>query len=97
MQIFLIKEYANLIKEYAKMKRLYPNTVSTFRVKDSSGYLFWMKYKDIRRELFLEDLNDPEFINNWLDMYRDTNGRNPEVTKNLIENVTGGVQSWNDC
>ena len=48
-----------------------------------------MNYTDNRRALFLEDLEDPEFINKWFDMYRDTNGFNPEVTTNLIENVTG--------
>ena len=48
-----------------------------------------MNYTDQRRALFLEDLDDPEFITKWFDMYRDTNGFNPEVTTNLIENVTG--------
>ena len=36
----------------------------------------------------MEDLDDPEFINKWFDMYRVTNGFNPEVITNLIENVT---------
>ena len=48
-----------------------------------------MNYTDTQRALFLEHLDDPEFINKWFNMYRDTNGGNPEVTTNLIENVTG--------
>ena len=88
-QTILENDYANLIKECAKMKRTYKNTAFTFGVRDSRGYLFWMNYTDSRRALFLEDLDDPEFINKWFDMYRDTNGLNPEVTTNLIENVTG--------
>ena len=88
-QTILENDYANLIKELAKLRRSYRNTAFTFGVKDSNGYLFWMNYTDGRRALFLEDLDDPEFINKWFDMYRDTNGFNPEVTTNLIENVTG--------
>ena len=42
-----------------------------------------------RQTLFLEDLDGPEFINKWFDIYRDTNAFSPEVTTNLIENVTG--------
>ena len=88
-QTILENDYANLIKECAKMKRTYKNTAFTFGVRDSRGYLFWMNYTDSRRALFLEDLDDPEFINKWFDMYRDTNAFNPKVTTNLIENVTG--------
>ena len=88
-QTILENDYANLIKEVAKLRRSYRNTAFTFGVRDSRGYLFWMNYTDQRRALFLEDLDDPEFINKWFDMYRDTNGLNPEVTTNLIENVTG--------
>ena len=88
-QTILENDYANLIKEVAKLRRSYRNTAFTFGVRDSKGYLFWMNYTDQRRALFLEDLDDPEFINKWFDMYRDTNGFNPEVTTNLIENVTG--------
>ena len=90
-QTILENDYANLIKEIAKLRRTYRNTAFTFGVRDSRGYLFWMNYTDQRRALFLEDLDDPEFINKWFDMYRDTNGLNPEVTTNLIENVTGVV------
>ena len=88
-QTILANDYANLIKECAKLKRTYANTAFTFGVRDSRGYLFWMNYTDNRRALFLEDLDDPEFINKWFDMYRDTNGFHPEVTTNLIENATG--------
>ena len=88
-QTILENDYANLIKEVAKLRRTYRNTAFTFGVRDSKGYLFWMNYTDKHRALFLEDLDDPEFINKWFDMYRDTNGLNPEVTTNLIENVTG--------
>ena len=88
-QTILENDYANLIKEWAKLKRLYPNTEFTFGVKVSRAYLFWMNYTDTRRALFLEDLDDPEFINKWFDMYRDTNGFHPQVTTNLIKNVTG--------
>jgi hypothetical protein len=88
-QTILENDYATLIKELAKLRRSYKNTAFTFGVKDSTGYLFWMNYTDQRRALFLEDLDDPEFINKWFDMYRDTNGLNPEVTTNFIENVTG--------
>ena len=88
-QTILENDYANLIKEVAKLRRSYRNTAFTFGVKDSRGYLFYMNYTDTQRALFLEDLDDPEFINKWFDMYRDTNGLNPEVTTNLIENVTG--------
>ena len=88
-QSILENDYANLIKELAKLRRSYRNTAFTFGVRDSKGYLFWMNYTDQRRALFLEDLDDPEFINKWFDMYRDTNGLNPEVTTNLIEKVTG--------
>ena len=88
-QTILENDYANLIKELAKLRRAYKNTAFTFGVRDSSGCLFWMNYTDTQRALFLEDLDDPEFINKWFDMYRDTNGFNPEVTTNLIENVTG--------
>ena len=88
-QTILENDYANLIKEIAKLRRSYRNTAFTFGVRDSKGYLFWMNYTDGRRALFLEDLDDPEFINKWFDMYRDTNGLNPEVNTNLIENVTG--------
>ena len=88
-QTILENDYANLIKECAKMKRTYKNTAFTFGVRDSRGYLFWMNYTDSRRALFLEDLDDPEFINKWFDMYRDTNAFNPGVDTNLIENVTG--------
>ena len=88
-QTILEKDYAGLIKECAKMNRLYPNMAFTFGVKDSRGYLFWMNYTDTRQALFLEDLDDLEFINKWFDMYRDTNRLNPEVTTNHIENVTG--------
>ena len=88
-QTILENDYANLIKEIAKLRRTYRNTAFTFGVRDSNGCLFWMNYTDQRRALFLEDLDDPEFINKWFDMYRDTNGFNPEVTTNLIENVTG--------
>jgi hypothetical protein len=88
-QTILENDYANLIKECAKLRRTYANTAFTFGVRDSRGYLFWMNYTDQRRALFLEDLEDPEFINKWFDMYRDTNAFCPEVTNNLIENVTG--------
>ena len=90
-QTILENDYADLTKECAKMKRLYPNTAFTFGVRDSRGYLFWMNYTDTRRALFLEDLDDPEFINKWFDMYRarETNAFNPEVTTNLTKNVTG--------
>ena len=88
-QTILENDYANLIKEVAKLRRTYRNTAFTFGVRDSRGYLFWMNYTDQRRALFLEDLDDPEFINKWFDMYRDTNGFNPGVDTNLIENVTG--------
>ena len=88
-QTILENDYANLIKECANMRRTFRNTAFTFGVRDSRGYLFWMNYTDQRRALFLEDLEDPEFITKWFDMYRDTNGFNPEVTTNLIENVTG--------
>ena len=88
-QTILENDYANLIKELAKLRRSYRNTAFTFGVRDSNGYLFWMNYTDGRRALFLEDLDDPEFINKWFDMYRDTNGLNPGVDTNLIENVTG--------
>ena len=88
-QTILENDYANLIKECAKMKRTYKNTAFTFGVRDSRGYLFWMNYTDNHRALFLEDLEDQEFINKWFDMYRDTNGFNPGVDTNLIENVTG--------
>ena len=88
-QTILENDYANLIKEIAKLRRTYRNMAFTFGVKDSNGYLFWMNYSDGRRALFLEDLDDPEFINKWFDMYRDTNAFSPEVTTNLIENVTG--------
>ena len=47
-----------------------------------------MNYSDNRRALFLEDLENAEFMNKWFDMYKETNGFNPEVTTNLIENVT---------
>ena len=46
-------------------------------------------YTDTRQALFLEALDNPEFINKWFDMHRATNGLSPEVTMNLIENVTG--------
>ena len=88
-QTILENDYANLIKELAKLRRSYRNTAFTFGVRDSNGCLFWMNYTDTQRALFLEDLDDPEFINKWFNMYRDTNGFNPEVTTNLIENVTG--------
>ena len=90
-QTILENDYADLTKECAKMKRLYPNTAFTFGVRDSRGYLFWMNYTDTRRALFLEDLDDPEFINKWFDMYRarETHAFNPEVTTNLTKNVTG--------
>ena len=88
-QTILENDCANLIKECAKLRRTYANTAFTFGVRDSRDYLFWMNYTDNRRALFLEDLEDPEFINKWFDMHRDTNGFNPEVTTNLIENVTG--------
>ena len=88
-QTILENDYANLIKEVAKLRRSYRNTAFTFGVKDSRGYLFYMNYTDTRRALFLEDLDDPEFINKWFDMYRETNAFNPEVTTNLIKNVTG--------
>ena len=88
-QTILENDYANLIKECAKLKRTHANTAFTFGVRDSRGYLFWINYTDQRRALFLEDLEDKEFITKWFDMYRDTNGFNPEVTTNLIENVTG--------
>ena len=88
-QTILENDYANLIKECAKLKRTYANTAFTFGVRDSRGYFFWINYTDNRCALFLEDLDKPEFINKWFDMYRDTNGFNPEVTTNLIENVTG--------
>ena len=88
-QTILENDYANLIKECVKLRRTYANTAFTFGVRDSRGYLFWMNYTDQRRALFLEDLEDPEFITKWFVMYRDTNGFNPEVTTNLIENVMG--------
>ena len=88
-QTILENDYANLIKECAKLKRTYKYTAFMFGVRDSKGYLFWMNYTDQRRALFLEDLDDPEFINKWFDMYRETKGFNPEVNTNLIENVTG--------
>ena len=88
-QTILENDYANLIKELAKLRRSYRNMAFTFGVKDSNGYLFWMNYTDGRRALFLEDLDDPEFINKWFDMYRDTNGFHPKDTMKLIENVTG--------
>ena len=84
-QTILENDYANLIKECAKLKRTYANTAFTFGVRDSRGYLFWMNYTGNRRSLFLEDLDDPEFINKWFDMYREMNGLNSEVTTNLIE------------
>ena len=88
-QTILENDYANLIKEIAKLRRTYRNTAFTFGVRDSNGSLLWMNYTDQRRALFLEDLDDPEFINKWFDMYRDTNEFHAEVTTNLIENVTG--------
>ena len=87
-QTILENDYANLIKECAKLKRTYANTAFTIGVKDSRGYLFWMNYMDQRRAFFLEDLDDPESMNKWFNMYRDTNGFNPELNTNLIENVT---------
>ena len=88
-QTILENDYANLIKEVAKLRRTYRNTAFTFGVRDSNGCLFWMNYTDTQRAIFLEDLDDPEFINKWFDMYRDTNGFNPGDTTDLIENVTG--------
>ena len=88
-QTILENDSANIIDECVQIKRLYPNTAFTFGVKYSRGYLFWINYTDNQRALFLEDLDDPEFINKWFNMYRDTNELNPEVTTNLIENVTG--------
>ena len=88
-QTILENDYVNLIKECAKLKRTYANTAFTIGVKDSRGYLFWMNYMDQRRAFFLEDLDDPESMNKWFNMYRDTNGFNAEVNTNLIENVTG--------
>ena len=72
-----------------KLKTTYANMAFTFDVRDSRGYFFWMNYTDNRRALFLEDLDNSEFINKWFDRYRYTNRFNPEVTRNLIENVTG--------
>ena len=55
-QTILENDYANLIKECAKLRRTYANTAFTFGVQDSRGYLFWMNYTDQCRALFLEDL-----------------------------------------
>ena len=64
-QRILENDYANLIKECAKLKRTYANTTFTFGERDSRGCLFWMNYTDTRRALFLEELDNPEFINKW--------------------------------
>ena len=47
-QTILENDYANLIKELAKLRRSYRNMAFTFGVRDSKGYLFWMNYTDQR-------------------------------------------------
>ena len=55
-------EFAFLIKKCAEMKNMHPNTSFTFGARDSDGYMFWINYLDLKRALFLEDLEVQSFM-----------------------------------